>query len=263
MDADRNTRTTVRDALGSVQSVLVLGGSSDLGLAIAADLVRSRHATVVLAGRTPEALMAGAHQLDQAGAGRVETVAFDADDTAEHEIFLDKVVGMVGDLDVVIMAFGLLGDQATDEAGGEGAVRVARTNYVGAVSVGLVVARRLRSQGHGTLVVLSSVAGERVRRANFIYGSSKAGLDGFAQGLGDALAGSGAGVLIVRPGFVKTKMTEGMTPAPLSTTPEAVARATVKALQQGREVVWVPAALRWLMAVVRHLPRAIFRRLKA
>jgi decaprenylphospho-beta-D-erythro-pentofuranosid-2-ulose 2-reductase len=254
----------VRDALGSVQSVLVLGGSSELGLAIAADLVGSRHATVVLAGRTPEALAAAARRLDQAGAGRVETVAFDADDTAEHEMFLDKVVGMVGDLDVVILAFGLLGDQAADEAGGGGAVQVARTNYVGAVSVGLVVARRLRSQGHGTLVVLSSVAGDRVRRANFIYGSSKAGLDGFAQGLGDALAGSGAGVLIVRPGFVKTKMTAGKAaPAPLSTTPEAVARATVKALQRGQEVVWVPGSLRWLMAVVRHLPRTVFRRLKA
>ena len=95
-----------------------------------------------------------------------------------------------GDLDVVVLAFGLLGDQAADEAGGDGAVRLAQTNYVGAVSVGLAVARLLRAQGHGTLVVLSSVAGERVRRANFIYGSSKAGLDGFAQGLGDALAGT-------------------------------------------------------------------------
>jgi decaprenylphospho-beta-D-erythro-pentofuranosid-2-ulose 2-reductase len=109
--------------------------------------------------------------------------------------------------------------------------------------------------------VLSSVAGERVRRANFIYGSSKAGLDGFAQGLGDALAGSGARVLIVRPGFVRTKLTEGRPAAPMSTTPEAVAAATAKALAEGREVIWVPATLRPLFAAFRHLPRAAWRRM--
>ncbi len=159
------------------------------------------------------------------------------------------------------MAFGLLGDQHTDESGGEGAVRLARVNYVGGVSAGLAVARVLRAQGHGTLVVLSSVAGERVRQANFIYGSSKAGLDGFAQGLSDALTGSGARVLIVRPGFVRTKMTEGRPPAPLSTTADAVAAATAKALADGREVVWVPATLRPLFAVFRHLPRSVWRRM--
>ena len=135
------------------------------------------------------------------------------------------------------------------------------TIYVGAVSAGLAVARALKAQGHGTLIVLSSVAGERVRRANFIYGSSKAALDGFAQGLGDALAGSGARVLIVRPGFVRTKMTEGLPSAPMSTTAEAVAAATVKALAAGREVIWVPAQLRLVFAVFRHLPRAVWRRL--
>ena len=110
-------------------------------------------------------------------------------------------------------------------------------------------------------MVLSSVAGERVRRANFIYGSSKAGLDGFAQGLGDALQGTGARVLIVRPGFVRTKMTAGMPAAPMSTTPEAVAAATAKALAAGRDVVWVPASLRLAFAGFRHLPRVVWRRL--
>jgi decaprenylphospho-beta-D-erythro-pentofuranosid-2-ulose 2-reductase len=262
VDTDRHKARPVRDALGSVQSVVVLGGSSEIGVAIAAELARTRHATVVLAGRRPEALAASGQALERAGAGRVETVAFDAEDTDDHEAFVDKVVGLVGDLDIVILAFGLLGDQATDEAGGDGAVLVARTNYLGPVSVGLAIARRLRQQGHGTLIVLSSVAGERVRRANFIYGASKAGLDAFAQGLGDALAGSGAGVLIVRPGFVKTKMTVGMRPPPLSTTAGAVAEATVRALERGREIVWVPGALRGLMVVVRHLPRPVFRRLK-
>jgi decaprenylphospho-beta-D-erythro-pentofuranosid-2-ulose 2-reductase len=131
------------------------------------------------------------------------------------------------------------------------------------VSAGLAAARQLKAQGHGTLVVLSSVAGERVRRANFIYGSSKAGLDGFAQGLGDALAGSGARVMIVRPGFVRTKMTEGLPAAPLSATADAVADATVKGLAGGRAVVWVPALLRPVFMVFRHLPRVVWRKLPA
>jgi decaprenylphospho-beta-D-erythro-pentofuranosid-2-ulose 2-reductase len=252
----------MKDALGAVQSVLVLGGSSELGVAIAAKLAAPRHATVVLAGRRPDALDAETRLLERAGASRIETVTFDATHTDDHEAMVDKVVGLIGDLDVVILAFGQLGEQGTDESGGDGAVRLAMTNYVGAVSVGLAVARRLREQGHGTLIVLSSVAGERVRRANFIYGSSKAGLDGFAQGLGDALAGSGARVLIVRPGFVTTKMTAGLARPPLATTPDAVANATVRALRAGKEVLWVPGTLRWVMTVVRHLPRGIFRRLK-
>jgi short-subunit dehydrogenase len=110
-------------------------------------------------------------------------------------------------------------------------------------------------------VVFSSVAGVRVRRANYVYGSAKAGLDGFAGGLGDALAGSGVRLLLVRPGFVIGRMTEGMSPAPLSSTPDQVADATVAALRRGREVVWVPGALRLMFAVLRLLPRAIWRRM--
>lgn len=251
----------MKDALGAVQSVLVLGGSSEIGLAIASELAGARHATVVLAGRNPDALAAGADGLRRAGAGRVETLEFDAEDTGGHGAFVDKAWELGGDVDVVVLAFGLLGDQAADEAGGDGAVRLAQTNYVGAVSVSLAVARRLRAQGHGTLVILSSVAGERVRRANFIYGSTKAGLDGFAQGLADSLQGSGAGVLIVRPGFVKGRMTAGMDAAPMATTPEAVARATAAAIASGREIIWVPGVLRAVFAVFRHLPRPVWRRL--
>jgi decaprenylphospho-beta-D-erythro-pentofuranosid-2-ulose 2-reductase len=252
----------MKDALGSVQSVLVLGGASDIGVATAALLAAPRRATVVLAGRHPEALQGAAAKVRAAGAGRVETLPFDAEDPDSHDTTIADAIRLAGgDLDVVIMAFGLLGDQDTDESGGEGAVRLARVNYVGGVSAGLAAARVLRAQGHGTLVVLSSVAGERVRQANFIYGSSKAGLDGFAQGLGDALAGSGARVLIVRPGFVRTKLTEGRPPAPLSTTPDAVAAAIARALARDREVIWVPATLRPLFAVFRHLPRPVWRRM--
>jgi decaprenylphospho-beta-D-erythro-pentofuranosid-2-ulose 2-reductase len=252
----------LKDALGGIQSVLVLGGSSEIGVAIAAKLAGPRHATVILAGRRPDALESAAGRVRANGAGRVDCLPFDANDTDSHdEVLATAAKHARGDLDVVVLAFGVLGDQDVDAAGGDGAVRVAQTNYVGAVSVALAASRILKAQGHGTLVVLSSVAGERVRRANFIYGSSKAAIDGFAQGLGDALTGSGVRVLIVRPSFVRTKMTEGRSPPPLSTTADAVADATVMAIAAGRELIWVPALLRVVFAVFRHLPRAVWRRL--
>ena len=250
----------MRDALGGVQSVLVLGGSSDIGVATARRLLGSRAGTVVLAGRRPEALGAATEALRRAGAGQVETVALDADDTAGHGAFVEQVFD-ARDFDVVVLAAGVLGDQDAAERDPEVAVTVLRTNFLGCASVALHVARRLRVQGHGTLVVLSSVAGERVRRSNFVYGAGKAGLDGLALGLGDSLVGSGAAVMVVRPGFVHTKMTAGRPPGPLATTAEAVAEAIDDGLRRGHEIVWVPGVLRWVMAILRHVPRPIFRRL--
>lgn len=251
----------MKDSLGAVGSVLIVGGYSEIGLAIATRLVGPRRATVVLAGRDQAKLAEAADTVRRAGAGRVETLPFEAADTASHEDFVDRTAALVGDIDVVVIAFGLLGDQKADAAGGDGAVRLLEANYVGAVSVALPIARLLQRQGHGTLVILSSVAGERVRKANYIYGSTKAALDGFAQGLGDSLAGSGSKVLIVRPGFVIGRMTDGMKPAPLATTPDKVADAAVAALASGREIVYVPGLQRLIFAIFRHLPRPVWRKL--
>jgi decaprenylphospho-beta-D-erythro-pentofuranosid-2-ulose 2-reductase len=251
----------MKDALGSVQSVLVLGGGSDIALATVRKLVARRATTVVLAAREPGALAATAEELRAAGATTVETVAFDARDTASHEAFIDGVFERVGDVDLALLAFGVLGDQELAEHDGKAAVDIAEVNYVGSVSVAVPIAQRMRQQGHGTIVALSSVAGERARKANFIYGSSKAGMDAFFQGLGDSLVGSGVRVMIVRPGFVHTKMTEGMDAAPLSTTPDAVADAIVQGIARGKETVWVPSTLRYVMSVLRHVPRPVFRKL--
>ncbi|MEU3373267.1 decaprenylphospho-beta-D-erythro-pentofuranosid-2-ulose 2-reductase [Streptomyces sp. NPDC006660] len=249
----------MKDAFGTPQSLLVLGGTSEIALATARRLVARRTRTVWLAGRSSPALDSAAANLRRLGAD-VRTLDFDALDCAAHEVALGKVFAE-GDIDMVLLAFGVLGDQTRDESEPMAAVRVAGTNYTGAVSAGLICAKALQAQGHGSLVVLSSVAGERARRGNFIYGSSKAGLDAFAQGLGDALHGSGVHVMVVRPGFVRTKMTAGLAEAPLATTPEAVALAIETGLRRRSELVWVPGALRVVMSALRHVPRGVFRRL--
>lgn len=249
----------MRDALGNIQSVLVLGGGSEIAQHTVRKMIDQRCRTVVLAARHPEQLSDEVTALRAAGATTVETVPFDALDPTSHVAMIDKVWAQHGDIDVVLLAFGVLGDQGAYDDDPLAAADAVSTNFTGAVSAGLTVARHLRHQGHGTLVVLSSVAGERVRKNNFVYGSSKAGLDGFAHGLGDALVGSGASVLVVRPGFVHTKMTAGMDPAPLSTTPDKVAEAIVDGLRRGKATVWVPPALRFVFAVFRHLPRPVWR----
>ncbi|MFI6039081.1 decaprenylphospho-beta-D-erythro-pentofuranosid-2-ulose 2-reductase [Streptomyces sp. NPDC051315] len=249
----------MKDAFGLPQSLLVLGGSSEIALATARRLIVRRTRTVWLAGRPSTALESAACELRDLGAD-VRVVAFDALDPESHEAVLGKVFAE-GDVDMVLLAFGVLGDQAHDERDPVAAVRVAQTNYTGAVSSGLVAARALQAQGHGSLVVLSSVAGERARRANFIYGSSKAGLDAFAQGLGDALHGTGVHVMVVRPGFVRSEMTAELDEPPFATTPETVATAIELGLRRRSETVWVPGLLRVVMSVLRHMPRGLFRKL--
>lgn len=251
----------MRDALGSPQSVLVLGGTSDIGRATAKALVARRARTVILAGRRPDALEEAAGELRAAGADRVETVPFDGDDTASHAAFAEDVFSRYGDIDVALVAFGVLGNQAEAEANPDDAVKTLTTNFVGPASIGLHLSHQFRRQGHGVLVLLSSVAAQRARRSNFVYGSSKAGVDAFYTGLGDSLVGTGVSVLVVRPGFVRTKMTEGMKAAPGSTTPEKVAEVIVRALESGAEEAWAPPPLRAVMFVLRHLPRPVFRRL--
>jgi decaprenylphospho-beta-D-erythro-pentofuranosid-2-ulose 2-reductase len=250
----------VIDALGSPQSVLVLGGGSEIAVATVKALPRSRLNRVILAGRPSASLDDAAQSLTQVGIHGVTTVAFDATDTQAHQQFIDDIFD-AGDIDIVILAFGVLGDQLAAEADPNLAVQIATTNYTGAVSAGLNVARRLRQQGHGSLVVLSSVAGDRARRSNYVYGSTKAGLDAFAQGLGDALVGSGAHVLVVRPGMVRTKMTTGLPEAPLTTDPQEVAAVVVKALRKGKNTVYAPGPLRFVMTGLKAVPRPLFRKL--
>lgn len=242
-------------------TVLILGGRSEIGVAVARDLVTSEPRQVILAARRSHDLDAEEAGLLRAGASAVARVEFDADDVAAHHDFLARVFAEHGPIETVVVSFGVLGDQERAEHDSAHALAVVHTDYVAHVSILTELATLLRRQGNGTLVVFSSVAGVRVRRANYVYGSAKAGLDGFASGLADALAGSGVRLLLVRPGFVVGRMTEGMSPAPFSSTPDQVAAATVKALHRGRGEVWVPGVLRPVFAVMRLLPRPLWRRL--
>ncbi|MFC4784661.1 decaprenylphospho-beta-D-erythro-pentofuranosid-2-ulose 2-reductase [Nocardioides sp. MAHUQ-72] len=247
------------NALGQPQTVLLLGGTSDIAQAVVAAWARTCRPHVVLAARPGPRRDEAVARVRALGLS-VDAVDFDAEQTDAHPGLVDDIA-RERDIDVAVVAFGLLGDEEQAWQDHDAAVALARVNYVGAVSVGVCLADVMRRQGHGVVVALSSVAGERVRRSNFVYGSTKAGMDGFFLGLGEALRGSGARVLVVRPGFVRTKMTEGRSPAPLSVTAEQVADAVVTGVARGDDLVWVPRAMRGVMSGLRHVPRPLFRRL--
>jgi decaprenylphospho-beta-D-erythro-pentofuranosid-2-ulose 2-reductase len=248
------------NALGAPQSLLLLGGTSDIALAIArAYADRSPGLRVVLAARPSERRDRNVGSLTDAGC-RVRAVDFEARNVDGHAAVVEAAAED-GDVDVAVVAYGLLGDNEEAWTDVEAAVELARTNYVAPVASGVALGQLVRRQGHGVVVALSSVAGERPRRSNFVYGSSKAGFDAFYVGLGEALRPSGGRVLVVRPGFVRSKMTDGLEPAPLSVEPDEVARAVVAAVADGSEQVWVPRAMRPVMSALRHLPRPVFRRL--
>jgi NAD(P)-dependent dehydrogenase (short-subunit alcohol dehydrogenase family) len=242
-------------------TVLLLGGRSEIGLEVTERLVREGARSVCLAARRSAELDAEEARLRAAGATDVTRVEFDADDVAAHDEVLARVLTAEPPVSVAVLAFGVLGDQARAEDDAAHALAVVHTDYVAQVSVLTHLARRMRAQGSGRIVVFSSVAGVRVRRANYVYGSAKAGLDGFAGGLADALHGSGVRLLLVRPGFVIGRMTTGMDPAPFSSTPDQVADAVVAGLQGRRGEVWVPGLLRPVFFLMRLLPRAVWRRL--
>ncbi|MCV7058907.1 SDR family NAD(P)-dependent oxidoreductase [Mycolicibacterium gilvum] len=240
--------------------VVIFGGRSEIGSELAQRLARG--ATVVLAARRPDDLAPQIEELRRAGAAAVHPVGFDADDLASHQPVVDAIIAEHGPIGTAVLAFGILGDQARAETDAAHAAAIAHTDYVAQVSLLTVLAVRMREAGSGRLVVFSSIAGYRVRRANYVYGSAKAGLDGFCSGLADALHGSGVHLLLVRPGFVIGRMTEGMSPAPLSSTPAQVADATVTALNRGRETVWIPGSLALLATAFRLMPRWAWRRVK-
>ncbi|WP_063019133.1 decaprenylphospho-beta-D-erythro-pentofuranosid-2-ulose 2-reductase [Nocardia niwae] len=249
------------NAVGNPQSILLLGGTSEIGLAICAEYLKKGPARVTLAALPGDPLREGAvAQMKAAGASQVDVIDFDALDTESHPKVIDAAWD-AGDVDVAIVAFALDGDPEELWQNQGKAVRVAQINYTASVSVGVLVGEKMKAQGFGRIIAMSSVAGERVRRSNFVYGSTKAGLDGFYLGLGEALRPHGPRVLVIRPGMVRTRFSSHVKEAPLTVDKEDVAALAVAASQRGKELVWAPGAFRYVMMVLRHVPRAIFRRL--
>jgi decaprenylphospho-beta-D-erythro-pentofuranosid-2-ulose 2-reductase len=247
----------VLDALGRPARILLLGGTSEIGLAILTALRAPAETEVLLAGRDEQALAAAGKALPY----QVRTLVFDATELDTHQAVIEAAFDG-GDVDLVISAAGVLHRQDTLDGDPLRAGLLVETNLTGHVTTLVAAAGRMRRQGHGAIVILSSIAAVRPRKANLVYGAAKAGLDAFGRGLTDALHGTGVRVLLVRPGFVIGRMTEGMSPAPMSTTPAAVGEAVAAALAGDASLVWVPGPLRFLALAMRLVPRPVWRKIR-
>jgi decaprenylphospho-beta-D-erythro-pentofuranosid-2-ulose 2-reductase len=248
---------SVPNAGGRLSRVLLLGGTSEIGLAILSALSLPPGTEVILAGRDAQRLEAAGKTLNRP----VTVVRYDALEVGAHQGFADEIcAGGVPDL--VIAAAGVLVPEEQAERDVRRAATMIETNFTGHVTALLAFGSHMRERGSGTIVVLSSVAAVRPRKFNVVYGATKAALDAFARGYADALHGTGVRVLLVRPGFVTGRMTAGMAAAPLATTPEAVGAAVAAALGGNKRVVWVPPALAGLATAMRLVPRPVWRRIE-
>ena len=241
------------------KTVLILGGRSDIGLATAHRFASSDFA-IQLAARNADSLSDDKSDIELRYAVPVTLHDFDALDTATHGAFVDALPALP---DVAVCAVGLLGNQADDERDPTAALTVLRTNFEGCASILEALAARFERRGSGTLVGISSVAGDRGRASNYIYGSAKAGFTAYLSGLRNRLHPAGVHVVTVLPGFVRTRMTEGLDlPSALTAAPEEVARAIIAAVNRRRDTVYVRRVWRPVMLIIRSMPEFIFKRLK-
>lgn len=239
--------------------VLILGARSDIGRAIARRFAAAGH-PIQLAARGAASLEADRVDLEVRHRVPVTVHEFDALATEGHAAFVDGLPGLPA---VAVTAVGLMGDQAENERDGAAAARVLRSNFEGPASILAELANRFEARGSGTLVGISSVAGERGRATNYVYGSAKAGFTAFLSGLRNRLARKGVHVLTVLPGFVATQMTAGMNlPAKLTAQPEEVGEAVFHAVAKKRNVIYVRPIWWVIMTIIRNIPEAIFKTLK-
>ncbi len=242
--------------LGRPGRILLLGGTSEIGVALLAALRAPASTQVLLAGRDEQRLAAAGKELPFS----CRPLLFDALATGTHQAVIDEAFSEP--VDLVIAATGVLIPQQEIDRDPALAARMIEVNFTSHVTMLLGAAGRMRAQGYGTMVVLSSVAAIRPRKANYVYGAAKAGLDAFARGLTDALADTGVRVLLVRPGFVTGRMTAGMTAAPMSSTPAQVGAAVAAALDGKASVLWVPRSLAGAAAAMKAVPRPLWRRMR-
>lgn len=240
-------------------AVLILGARSDIGLAVARRFAAEGH-PIILAARDSASLADAKADLVLRHSVAVTLADFDVLDTASHAAFIDSL----GPLPVVaVSAIGLMGEQTASERDPQAAAHVLRTNFEGPAAILGEIANRMEARGNGTIVGISSVAGDRGRATNYIYGSAKAGFTAWLSGLRNRLAKKGVHVVTVLPGFVDTKMTAGMDlPAKLTAQPDQVAEAIHRAVTTKRNIIYVKPVWQLVMAIIRNIPEPIFKRLK-
>ncbi len=251
----------MKNAVGVPQSLLLLGGTSEIGLSIVEEYLSKAPMRVVLAALPNDPLREqSVAQVEAAGATSVEVIDFDATDFDGHAATIDAAFAG-GDIDVAIVAFALDFDAEELWQNQRKAVLLAQVNYTGAVSVGVLLGQKIKEQGHGQIIAMSSVAGLRPRRSNFVYGSSKAGFDGFYLNLGQALEPFGGSVLVVRPGMVRTKFSAHVKEAPLTIDKDVIGRLAVDAAIAGKSLVYAPAPWGFVSFGLKNIPQPIFKKL--
>lgn len=240
--------------------ILVIGATSTIAHAVSR-LYAARGAQLVLVGRDQARLADCAADLQVRGAQRVETLAADANDFAAQPVWIARAFELLQRIDVVLIAHGTLSDQAACEHSVTAMLQEFNTNGLSTLAMLTDIANRMTQQGHGTIAVISSVAGDRGRPSNYVYGSAKAAVSAFLEGLRARLAKSGVQVLTVKPGFVDTPMTAAFKKGALWAKPEQVAQGIVSAIEKRRDVVYLPWFWRYIMLIIRHIPEFIFKRL--
>jgi decaprenylphospho-beta-D-erythro-pentofuranosid-2-ulose 2-reductase len=244
------------------QTVLILGATSAIARAVAGEFAR-RGYDLLLAGRDGEELEAVAADLRLRYGVKTQGLIFDALAFDTHGAFVEDSRKASGDsLAGAVLCFGYLGDQSVAQKDPREAKRILDTNLLGAVSILSALANDFEEKRKGFLCALSSVAGERGRQSNYVYGAAKAGLTVFLQGLRNRLFASGVGVITIKPGFVDTQMTYGRPGMFLVASPEKVARAITKAVLQGRDEIYVPGFWRPVLFLIRSIPERIFKRMR-
>ncbi len=241
-----------------MNNVLILGATSDMAMALAHKFAGVGF-NLTLAARNSARLAEAVTDLEIRYGTKVEAVNFDALDFDSHADFYQ---GLTSRPDVAICVFGYLGDQKTAQADFPEAEKIINSNYTGAVSILNIIANDFAQRRAGTIIGISSVAGDRGRQSNYVYGSAKAAFTAYLSGLRNRLARAGVHVITVKPGFVRTKMTAGMPlPAPVTAKPAQVANDVFKAYQKQSNVVYTLWMWKLIMLIIRHIPEGIFKRL--
>lgn len=242
-----------------MQRILVIGATSAIAEATAR-VYASRCAQIFLTGRDIGRLQAISHDLMVRGANTASHYCLDVNSIAEHADMLDAAWAALGQVDIVLIAHGTLPDQAACEASVERSMQEFSTNGTSTIALATAIAQRLRSPG--TLAVISSVAGDRGRSSNYLYGSAKAAVTTFLSGLRQRHADSGVNVLTIKPGFVDTPMTQAFKKSALWAKPDQIARGIVKAIDRRRAMVYLPWFWWPIMQVIKNIPEFVFVRIK-